>query len=159
MPPTSEIAEVPAPAAEHHSVTTTTDLGAVLAGGTPPVAIPVAAQDDLLAAIEARLTNEVLDLANALLKFSAGARSVREELPASAQFGKHITLFFSLCSLHIAQALFQRTDAPLLLDDGAQQLREMGLSLDELVRELDLDGRRFLAVALPNQANGQVFKR
>lgn len=131
-------------------------LRPVLANGAPPVAVPVAVQDELLASLEARLADEMLNLVAALQKFSAGAQAVSKELPLSAQFGKNVTLFFSLSSLHLANALFQRPNLPLLADDGAEQLNNMCLSLHEFVREVDLDGRRFLAVALPNKPGNQV---
>ncbi|MGQ0711000.1 MAG: hypothetical protein ACT4NV_14785, partial [Rhodoferax sp.] len=47
---------------------------------------------------------------------------------------------------------------PLLLDDGAQYLHKLGLRVNELFRELDMDGRRFLAIALPEQGHAQILK-
>ncbi|MBX3654153.1 MAG: hypothetical protein KF686_08200 [Ramlibacter sp.] len=116
---------------------------------TEPVAASTVVQHDLLVTLEARLTDEVVHLAEALRVFAVATQEIGEELPSEAQLGKHITLFFSAAGFHLAETLLKRRDVPLLVDDGAQQLREMGLSLDELIRELDLDGRRFLAVAFP----------
>lgn len=126
-------------------------LRTVLAHAALPVPIAVATEHDLLSSLEARLADEVRHLVKALRQFSRGTQSICEELPLSSHFGKNVTLFFSLSSLHIANALLKRPDVPLLVDDGAQQLVEMGLSLNELVREFDFEGRRFLAVALVDQ--------
>lgn len=130
----------------------------VLTAGANPVTTAIASENDLLACLETRLANEVSNLADALLQFNRVAQSVREELPLTSDFGKRVTLFFSLSSLHVANALLQRSDAPLLVDDGAQQLSQLGLSLKELFVELDLNGRRFLAVALPDQGSAQILQ-
>ena len=130
----------------------------VIADGALPVAVSVATEHGLLTRLETRLADEVLDLARALHKFSAGAQAISKELPFSAQFGKNVTLFLSLCSLHVAAALLQRPDLPLLADDGAQQLKEVGLSLNDFIREVDLDGRRFLAIALVDEQAANLHK-
>ncbi|HGB3471659.1 TPA: hypothetical protein ACIVB1_001949 [Salmonella enterica subsp. diarizonae serovar 61:l,v:z35] len=101
-----------------------------------------------LAGIEARLTQEVKDLADALGRFSVGTRRISAELPDNSQFGKLIMRFFSDGSLQLANALLKGRDKPLLLDDGTLQLQELGLSLNDFIREISLDGRRFLAIAL-----------
>ncbi|POT29852.1 hypothetical protein [Citrobacter braakii] len=123
-------------------------LGSMTAGGTLPVSLTVSGKNDLLSGIEARLAEEVSDLARALRKFSAGAQSISEELPLSSEFGKLITRFFSASSLQLADALLQGKDRPLLLDDGAMQLHELGLGLNDFIREITLEGRQFLAIAL-----------
>ncbi|MFN3987605.1 MAG: hypothetical protein ACK4KV_19110 [Rhodocyclaceae bacterium] len=135
------------------------DLRPVLADGAHPIPSPVADQDDLLAHLETRLAGEMRDFVGALLKLSRGAEAVRKELPLTSHFGQYITLFLSTLSLQIAHALLKDGDLPLLLDDGAQHLQKMGLRLDELFRELVVDGRRFLAVALPNQQPTQFYQR
>jgi hypothetical protein len=56
-PFSGRIDPVASPSADQHALAT------VLADGTPPVAVAVAGQDDLLAAVEARLAQEVGDLA------------------------------------------------------------------------------------------------
>ena len=131
-----------------------TDSG--LAQRAVPETLAIADQDGLLARVEARLAEEVLDLVTALLKFGRGAQAVGEELPLNAHFGKHITAFLSCLSLQLAYALLKGRDKPLLLDDGAQQLAEFGLHLHQFVREVDLDGRRFLAVALLDEQTAEV---
>ena len=133
-----------------------TSVGAELANRALPKTLAVPDKDSLLASIETRLTEEVLDLCTALLKFGNGARAIGEELPLSAHFGKHITAFLGSLSLQLAYALLKDRDKPLLLDDGAQKLAELGLHLHQFVREVDLDGRRFLAVALLDEQAAQV---
>lgn len=136
-----------------------TDLGTMSTDRALPVAVPVADQHQLLADLEARLTNEVLDLISALNKFSAGTQAICEELPLSSHLGKHVTGFLSAGSFQIAYALFKGRNKPLLLDDGVQQLLDMGLELKEFARELDLDGRRFLAVAFVDQRDRDILQR
>jgi hypothetical protein len=143
-------------AATHAPESEDASLRTVFANGALPIAVTVSTEHDLLSTLEARLAGEVRNLCAALLQFSRITQGIGEELPLSSNFGKNVTLFLSLGSLHVAQALLQRPDAPLLVDDGAQQLGEMGLSLDEFVRELNLDGRRFLAVALVDKQTRQV---
>lgn len=126
------------------------DLSAMLTAATPPITIAISGKDDLLSSLETRLAKEVFNLTIALTKFSSGVEAIGKELPDSSHFGKLVTLFFSMSSLQVAHALLQRPDLPLLVDDGFQQLQELGLSLNEFIREVDLDGRRFLAVALIN---------
>ena len=132
------------------------DLGAMLAGGALPVAVAVAAEHDLLAAIEARLAGEVADLINALNQFGCRAQAIGEELPLSSQFGKLVTQLLSSMSLQLAQALLKDADVPVLFDDGALYLKKLGLGLNDFLREVDLEGRRFLAVALIDKQPHQV---
>lgn len=115
---------------------------------TKPVSFPIAGQENLIASIEARLAQEMLDLTDALQRFGLGTQRIHKELPATAHFGKLITSFLSVVSFQFAYALLKDRDKPLLLDDGAQQLHELGLTLNDFIREIDLEGRKFLAVAL-----------
>lgn len=123
-------------------------LGSKVTDGALPVPLAITSEDNLLTGIEARLAEEVSDLASALRKFGIRTQSISEELPLSSEFGKLITSFFSAGSLQLANALLQGKDKPLLLDDGAMQLHELGLSLNDFIREVTLEGRQFLAVAL-----------
>ena len=132
------------------------DLGAMLAGGALPVAVAVAAEHDLLACLEARLAHEVADLVGALEQFSRRAQAIGEELPFNAQFGKLVTLLLSSMTLQLAQALLKDGDIPVLRDDGALYLQKLGLGLNDFLREVDLEGRRFLAVALIDKQPHQV---
>lgn len=113
------------------------------------------AQNALLANIEARLAKEVLRLISPLGEFASRAQLIGKEIPESAQFCKLITGFLALSSLHIAYAIRQMADTPIFLDDGREYLAKLGLELHELVREVDLDGRRFLAVALIDEKAGE----
>ncbi len=114
-------------------------------------------QHALLVGVEARLAQEVRGLIGALGQFAGRAQCIGEELPSSSHFGKLVTGFLSLLSLQFAYSLGKGLDKPILLDDGAEYLRELRLSLDDLVREIDLDGRRFLAVAFVEQRSAEVF--
>ena len=130
--------------------------GSVQAGRALPVPLAITDKDDLLASIEARLTKEVIDLAGVLRDFSGRVQLIGKELPDTAHFSQSVTSLLSLIGLQLAVALLKGSDTPLLLDDGAQYLSELGLSLEDSIRELHLDGRRFLAVALIDSSTDQV---
>jgi len=135
------------------------DLVADFAKAAQPVALPVMNEDALFASIETRLTKEMRDLALVLQQFSRRAQLIGEDLPASAQFCKLVTGFLSLVSLQLAAALSQGLDEGIFLDDGRQYLAQLHLSLDDLIREVDLDGRKFMAVALIGDQPGPFFGR
>lgn len=101
---------------------------------------------------ETRLAGEVKSLAEALEHFSRNTQCISNELPDTARFGKSVTQFLSSGSLQVANALLRNGDRPLLSDDGAEYLRELSLDLGDFIREVELDGRRFLAIALVNSA-------
>lgn len=109
----------------------------------------------LLADIEARLTNEVRGLIDALREFGSRAQLVCKEIPDNAHFTKLVSSSFILMSLQLAYALHKGLDKPIFFDDGVEYLRELKLCLSDFVREIDLDGRRFLAIALIDQKLGQ----
>ena len=109
----------------------------------------------LLADIEARLTNEVRGLIAALREFGSRAQLVCKEIPDNAHFTKLVSSSFALMSLQLAYALHKGLDKPIFFDDGVEYLRELKLCLSDFVREIDLDGRRFLAIALIDQKLGQ----
>lgn len=114
------------------------------------------AQDALLLAdIEARLANEVWRLVDALREFGSRAQLVCKEIPDNAHFTKLVSSSFILMSLQLAYALHKGLDKPIFFDDGVEYLRELKLCLSDFVREIDLDGRRFLAIALIDQKLGQ----
>ncbi|KHS86532.1 hypothetical protein RC84_01120 [Pectobacterium carotovorum subsp. carotovorum] len=156
-----------APTSKAVSVVTTTstvanrggglNLSAMLTDGTLPESLTISAQYDLLTSIEARLAQEMRDLADALTRFSIGTQRINEELPLTAEFGQLITCFFSMASLQLANALLKDGDKPLLLDDGAIQLQKLGLNLHEFIREIDLEGRKFLAVALIDKGTSNLL--
>lgn len=115
-------------------------------------------QDALLVSVEARLTEEVNRLVAALRQFSGRAQLIGKEIPDRAHFGKTVTSLLALIALQYADSLGKSLDRPLLLDDGAEYLRKFGLRLEDSIREVTLDGRRFMAVALvdefSHEANG-----
>ncbi|MGG6075183.1 hypothetical protein ACQSGI_24805 [Salmonella enterica] len=112
-------------------------------------------ENNPLARIETRLTEEVVNLADTLRRFSQNIRHISHELPDTSQFGKLITRFFSDSSLQVANALLKNSDKPLLLDDGVEYLRGLGIGLDDFIREIELDGRKFLAVAIVDNLTDQ----
>jgi len=118
------------------------------------------AQDGLLvASVEARLAEEMRGLILALTQFSRRAQLISEDLPQSAQFCKLVSGSFVLMALQLAIAIGKSLDKPIFLDDGREYLRNLGLGLNEFFREIDLDGRRFLAIALIEQSAGEVSGR
>lgn len=130
------------------------DLGIATAADAPKA---LHAQDALLLAdIEARLTDEMRGLVAALHQFGCRAELIRQEIPEGANFCKSVTAFLTLLSFQLAYSFGKDLDVPIFFDDGAEYLRKLNLSLGEFVRELTLDGRRFLAVALIDQQLGQL---
>ena len=116
-------------------------------------------QHDLLAGVEARLTQEVSGLVLALHQFGSRAQAIGEEVPSSAKFCKLVTGFLGLLSLQLAYSLGKDLDKPIFFDDGRQYLADLNLSLNEFIREVDLDGRRFMAVAFVDQHSPKVDGR
>lgn len=115
------------------------------------------AQDALLLAdIEARLTDEVRGLIASLHQFGCRAELIGKEIPDGAKFCKSVTLLLTLLSFQLAYSFGKDLDTPIFFDDGAEYLRKLNLSLSDFVRELTLDGRRFLAIALIDQQLGQL---
>ena len=128
----------------------------VVAGGAHVAEGPAAEGNEaqhalVLADIEARLTKEVRGLVASLVQFGGRAQLISEEVPADAQFSKLVTGFLALLGFQLAYSLGKDLDKPIFFDDGAQYLRDLGLSLNDFVREVELDGRRFMAVALIEQ--------
>lgn len=110
------------------------------------------AQDALvLTNIEARLTEEVRGLISSLNQFSGRTQGICVEIPDAAHFSKLVTSFLGLLGFQLAHALGKGLDKPIFFDDGAEYLRELNLCLSDFVREVDLDGRRFLAVAFVDE--------
>lgn len=109
-------------------------------------------EDAFLAGIETWLADEVFRLVSALREFSGRTQLICQELPERAHFSESVTGFLSLIGLQLADALAKGLDRAVLFDDGAQYLGELGLSLQDLFREFDLDSSRFLAIALINES-------
>ena len=110
----------------------------------------------LLADIEARLTNEVRGLIAALTEFGGSAQLICKEIPDGAHFTKLVSSTLVLIGFQLAYALGKGLDKPIFFDDGAEYLRELNLCLSDFVREIDLDGRRFLAIALIDQQSSEL---
>lgn len=142
-------------ASTHHSCSGRSGLCANSTDRAAPVSLSISDENNLLARIEARLTKEVRCLADALERFSRNTQLISHELPNTSHFGKSVTLLLSLGSLQIANALLKNWNKPLLLDDGVEYLRELGLGLDDFIREVELDGRKFLAIAFVDNLTDQ----
>lgn len=132
------------------------DLHFPVAGITETVDASGAQDALLLADIEARLANEVRRLVDALREFGSRAQLVCKEIPDSAHFTKLVSSALVLISFQLAYALGKGLDKPIFFDDGAEYLRELNLCLSDFVREIDLDGRRFLAIALIDQQPSEL---
>lgn len=122
-----------------------------LADRALPVSLPVTIEDNCLSTVEARLAEEILVLTTALQKFGVFSKGVSEELPDSAEFGKLVTGLLSLLCFQFSDSLLKDMDSPILLSDGSEHLLKLGLSLNDAFREINLEGRKFLAVALIDQ--------
>jgi hypothetical protein len=116
------------------------------------------AQDALLASIETRLTQEMLRLVGPLREFARRSQLIREEIPNEAQFCKLISAALPILSLHFANALLESAQKNTFAGDGVLYLKDIGLGLNDLVREVDLEGRKFLAVALVERKSSDIFK-
>ena len=121
--------------------------------------VPPELQDALLSRVEARLAEEVRRLVGSLDQFSRRAQLIGELLPNDADFRKAVTGFLSLLCLQFAHSLRKGLDKPIFLDDGAEYLRELGLTLEQAFREVRLDGRRYAAVACTDDGLDDFSKR
>ncbi|WP_291585822.1 hypothetical protein [Comamonas sp. UBA7528] len=117
----------------------------------------VEAQNDLLASIEARLTEEMRGLALSLAEFGCRTKAIREEIPDSAQFCKLVAGCLPLFALQLSDAILRAPQGFTFEDDGALYLKQLGLELKDFVRELDLEGRKFLAVAFLDKSGRDVL--
>ena len=115
-------------------------------------------QDALLASIETRLTQEMLRLVSPLREFARRSQLVREEIPNSAQFCKLISAALPLVSLHFANAILEGSKKNTFTGDGVLYLNDIGLSLNDFVREVDIDGRKFMAIALVERKSSDIFE-
>lgn len=143
----------------NHDLAGGLNLSTNTTGRADPEAFSVAGEHNLLASIETRLTDEVICLANTLTTFSSNVQLISKELPDTAQFSKAVAALFSLCGLQLGNALLKSCDTPVLFDDGAEYLRQLGLGMKDLFREISLDDRRFLAVALIDKPADQVQRQ
>lgn len=111
-------------------------------------------QNSLPAGVEARLTDEVRGLIASLSEFGRRTKLISEGFP-DADPRQAIPLFLSLCSFQIAIALGEAMDGGVFVDDGREYLRKLDLRCSDLFRQLDLDGRRFLAVSLVHERSSE----
>lgn len=132
------------------------EAGCLLAQGAEGVVF-TDMENALLSSVEARLADEVRSLVLSLNEFARAAQLVGEEIPVRAQFCKHVTTFLGLFALQFSHALGKGMDERIFADDGAVYLKKLVLQMDDLFREINLDGRRFMAVALIDESTGQVF--
>lgn len=131
------------------------DTSTDVADGAAPISLTITDKNGAFSAVETRLTQEMRVLIDALQRFSCVAQSIGEELPDTAQFGKSVIGLLSLLSLQFSYSLLKDIDTPFLLGGGSEHLQELGLSLSDAFREIDLDGRKFLAVALIDKCSSK----
>lgn len=113
----------------------------------------------VLADIEARLTQEMRGLALSLAEFAFRTQAIREEIPDSAHFCKLIAGIFPLAAFQFADAVLRAPQSFTFEDDGAMYLKQLGLEVKDFVREVDLEGRKFLAVAFLDKGGREVLDR
>lgn len=113
--------------------------------------------DTLIPNIEARVTGEVLRLMGAVKEFGLGLQLIRKEIPPNAYFSQSITLFLALSSLNLSNALGLSVMRGIFRDGGREYITQLEMDVKHLFREINLDGRRFLAVALVDEGTSQVF--
>jgi len=132
-------------------------LGSVgrLAEGADKAPVPVSLEDSLLLAdVETRLTDEMRRLIDAFYEFGRRPQTIRKDIPASADFTKLITGLLPLFAFQLANSLRQGLDKPILADDGLLYLQKLGMSASELFHEFELDGRKYLGVAIDRGDDG-----
>jgi hypothetical protein len=113
-------------------------------------------ENALLAGIETRLTEGMLRLSRSLAEFGSRAQAIGMELPETAQFCKLITSLLALMGFQFAHAVIKGAEKRVFLNDGSEYLKELGLECQDFIREVDLDGRRFLAIALIAEQTNKV---
>ncbi len=107
--------------------------------------------------IEARMASEVRGLVAALVQFAGRTKLIHEEIPAEARFGKAIAFFLSCCGFQFANTLGLSLVRGIFRDGGREYISQLDLDVKDLFREVSLDGRRFLAVALTDEGERKVF--
>lgn len=127
--------------------------------GAAPVPTAVVNQNTLLAGIEARLTNEMRGLALSLAEFARRTKAIREEIPDGADFCKLVAGFLPLTAFQLSDAILRAPQGFTFEDDGAVYLKQLGLELQDFVREFDFEGRKFLAVAFLDKSGRDVLDR
>lgn len=98
-------------------------------------------------AIHAELTCEVRRLQSNLIRFGRALQGISKNLGPGKDFSKLVTSTFGLFGFQLAYAVGQVMDPAVLLDDGRQYLAQTELSLQQLFREICLDGRDYVCIA------------
>lgn len=129
-----------------------------LTGGASAVTAPEHQDALLLADIETRLTHEVLGLMSFVREFAGRTQAIRKEIPDGADLYQFVSFFLASSSLNLANAVGLSLVRGIFRNGGREYLDELGLQVNELFREVELDGKRFLAVALTNEGNANVLK-
>lgn len=144
-----------------HGSAITTELGmsTKLTDRTFPEPLAVTHENSLLAAIEARLTEEMLSLIRALQQFGRAAQRISVELPDSTNGAQAISLLFAGGSFETAYFLAKSLDNFSLAGDCVEYFHRLDLDIQQSFREVDLDGKRFLAIALTDKCKSRRFKQ
>lgn len=139
-----------------HADMPASEFGAALGAGEGFASKAAATdQDDFVAAdIEARLTEEVHRLAIVLLEGADRFQSIGQVAPR-CDLGQLVAQSFQLFALQFAQAFLQLGGKQGFLGEHAEQLGDMGLSIEQAFREICLDGRKFLAIAYVDPSLGE----
>lgn len=116
------------------------------------------AQDALLACIEARLAEEMIRLIGPVNEFAHRFQAISQEIPEGAQFCKLVSRVFPLIALQFSNALLMSQQKRIFAGDGVAHLQELGLCLQDFLREIHLDGRKFLAIALIESKPSEIFE-
>lgn len=105
-------------------------------------------ENALLSSIETRLAEEMVRLVFPLREFARRSQLISKEIPDNAHFCKLVSGLLPLVALQFSNALLQSVSKRTFVKDGRLYLEHLGLSLNDFIREVDLDGKKFLAVAL-----------
>ncbi len=95
-----------------------------------------------------------MGLIRALNQFGLRAQLIGKDAPDRADFCQAVASLLSLSSLQFAYALAKSMERGIFVDGGRQYLAELHLGVQDLFREVSLEGRRFLAVALVDERSG-----
>lgn len=106
-------------------------------------------------AIHAELTDELRRLVGILGEFGARFEAIRDRISSERELSQLVSIALVLTRLQLQDALLQGVDEGILLDDGAEYLRQLGLCLEDAFREVRLDGRDFVCIAkIDKRADG-----
>ena len=100
----------------------------------------------LLSLIETRLTDEVRRGAADLRRLAAAVEEIRKGVPADADFVELVLSSFELLALQLSNTFLANCKSGIFLDDGREYLRQLGLSLQDAIREIHLDGRDYVCI-------------